>query len=34
MELFDYIDPEIELIVVELPKFTKTLDELDSIRIK
>jgi len=30
-ELFDYIDPELELIVVELPKFTKTLDELDSL---
>ena len=30
-ELFDYVDPEIELIVVELPKFTKTLDELDSL---
>ncbi len=33
-ELFDYVDPEIELIVVELPKFTKTLDELDSLTDK
>jgi predicted transposase/invertase (TIGR01784 family) len=33
-ELFDYIDPELELIVVELPKFTKTLDELDSLTDK
>ncbi|MEQ9553208.1 MAG: Rpn family recombination-promoting nuclease/putative transposase [Coleofasciculus sp. G3-WIS-01] len=33
-ELFDYPDPEIELIFVELPKFTKTLDELDSLTDK
>ncbi|MEQ8466181.1 Rpn family recombination-promoting nuclease/putative transposase [Coleofasciculus sp. E1-EBD-02] len=33
-ELFDYIDPELELIVIELPKFTKTLDELDSLTDK
>lgn len=33
-ELFDYPDPEIELIFVELPKFTKTLDELESLTDK
>ncbi|MEQ8468369.1 Rpn family recombination-promoting nuclease/putative transposase [Coleofasciculus sp. E1-EBD-02] len=33
-ELFDYPDPEIELIFVELPKFTKTLDQLESLTDK
>jgi predicted transposase/invertase (TIGR01784 family) len=33
-ELFDYTDPEIELIFVELPKFTKNLDELENLTDK
>jgi hypothetical protein len=28
--LFDYVDPEIELIFIELPKFYKQLDELET----
>lgn len=32
--LFDYPDPEIELFFVELPKFNKTLEELESITDK
>jgi predicted transposase/invertase (TIGR01784 family) len=31
---FDYPDPEIELFFVELPKFNKTLDELETITDK
>ena len=33
-ELFDYTDPEIELVFVELPKFTKNLDELENLTDK
>ena len=33
-ELFDYTDPEIEFIFVELPKFTKTIGELDTLTDK
>jgi len=33
-ELFDYTDPEIELIFVELPKFTKTLEKLETLTDK
>src|SRR4028119_2315974 len=32
--LFDYVDPEIELIFIELPKFNKQLDELESLTDK
>ncbi|WP_333294607.1 PD-(D/E)XK nuclease family transposase [Microcoleus sp. K1-B1] len=28
--LFDYVEPEIELIFIELPKFNKQLDELET----
>jgi len=33
-ELFDYTDPEIELIFVELPKFNKKLEQLDNLTDK
>ena len=29
--LFDYVDPEIELIFIELPKFNKQLDDLETL---
>ena len=32
--LFDYVDPEIELIFIELPKFNKQLDELETLTDK
>jgi predicted transposase/invertase (TIGR01784 family) len=32
--LFDYVDPEIELIFIELPKFNKKLDELETLTDK
>ncbi len=32
--LFDYIDPEIEMIFIELPKFNKQLDELETLTDK
>lgn len=32
--LFDYVDPEIELIFIELPKFNKKLDELENLTDK
>jgi len=32
--LFDYVDPEIELIFLELPKFNKKLDELETLTDK
>jgi predicted transposase/invertase (TIGR01784 family) len=32
--LFDYVDPEIELIFIELPKFNKQLDELEILTDK
>ncbi|MEG4507862.1 Rpn family recombination-promoting nuclease/putative transposase [Microcoleus sp. F6_B4] len=32
--LFDYVDPDIELIFIELPKFNKQLDELETLTDK
>jgi predicted transposase/invertase (TIGR01784 family) len=32
--LFDYVDPEIELIFIQLPKFNKQLDELETLTDK
>lgn len=32
--LFDYVNPEIELIFIELPKFNKQLDELETLTDK
>ena len=32
--LFDYVDPERELIFIELPKFNKQLDELETLTDK
>ena len=32
--LFDYVDPEMELIFIELPKFNKQLDELETLTDK
>ena len=32
--LFDYVDPEIELIFIELPKFNKQLDQLETLTDK
>ena len=32
--LFDYVDPEIELIFIELPKFNKKLNELETLTDK
>ena len=32
--LFDYVDPEIEMIFIELPKFNKQLDELETLTDK
>ncbi|MEG4328864.1 Rpn family recombination-promoting nuclease/putative transposase [Microcoleus sp. herbarium5] len=32
--LFDYVDPEIELIFIELPKFNKQLDDLETLTDK
>lgn len=32
--LFDYVDPGIELIFIELPKFNKQLDELETLTDK
>jgi len=32
--LFDYVAPEIELIFIELPKFNKQLDELETLTDK
>ena len=32
--LFDYVDPEIELIFIELPKFNKKIDELETLTDK
>jgi predicted transposase/invertase (TIGR01784 family) len=32
--LFDYVDPEIELIFIELPNFNKQLDELETLTDK
>ncbi|MEG4489822.1 PD-(D/E)XK nuclease family transposase [Microcoleus sp. D3_18_C4] len=32
--LFDYVEPEIELIFIALPKFNKQLDELETLTDK
>ena len=32
--LFDYVAPEIEMIFIELPKFNKQLDELETLTDK
>jgi predicted transposase/invertase (TIGR01784 family) len=32
--LFDYVDPGMELIIIELPKFNKQLDELETLTDK